>query len=170
MRPVCLAVLVAVGVPVISGSVTTMDEPQLSTLAHQVGALALQVEQLQQIAARPSSVLATDFGAVGDGTHDDTAGLQAAIDRARNGSLVLQFPNGKYRITSHLDWGDWAAIAVRGAEPGNAGISGGDGLVQIIADHIKGTAHDFTGCGYGYIEGIAFVGSCSGAVVSAIFY
>eukprot|EP01043_Picozoa_sp_COSAG02_P007179 COSAG02_NODE_211_length_28730_cov_5.599490_19_plen_307_part_00 len=115
--------------------------------------------------ASASTVRATDFGAVGDGVHDDTRGLQAAIDHARNSSLVLRFPVGKYRITGYLDWGNWAGIAVRGAEPSNAGISGGHGLVQIIADQVNSTAHDFTGCGYGYIEGIDFVGHCSGAMV-----
>ena len=78
-------------------------QEQLSVLAQQVHALS---------AARqpsPSEVLATAFGAVGDGVHDDTAGLQAAIDRARNSSLSLRFPVGKYRITKHLDWGQWNA-------------------------------------------------------------
>jgi hypothetical protein len=155
-----------------SGAATSTDEQQLlspAELSVQVAALSQQVQMLvaqqQPEQQAPSEVLATDFGAQGDGVHDDTAGLQAAIDHARNASLVLRFPIGKYRITHYLDWGDWAAIAVRGAEPGNAAISGGHGLVQIVADHVNGTAHDFTGCGYGFIEGIDFVGSCSGAMV-----
>lgn len=139
-------------------------QSQLAALAQQVSALAKELEHLRAQQA-PSTVLATDFGALGDGVHDDTPGLQAAINHARNHSLVLRFPVGKYRITGYLDWGDWTGIAVHGAEPSNAGISGGSGLVQIVADKIDGTAHDFTGCGYGYIEGIDFVGQCSGAMV-----
>ena len=38
-------------------------------------------------------------------------------------------------------------------------------MVQIVADHIVGTAHDFTGCGYGYVEGVDFVGSCTGVTL-----
>lgn len=41
-----------------------------------------------------------DFGAIGDGTTDDTAALQAAIDAARNNKLILS--KGVYKITSPL--------------------------------------------------------------------
>lgn len=40
-------------------------------------------------------------GAVGNGIADDTAAIQAAIDRCSNGGMVL-FPRGSYRITSPL--------------------------------------------------------------------
>eukprot|EP01047_Picozoa_sp_COSAG01_P064435 COSAG01_NODE_8525_length_2753_cov_3.025245_3_plen_138_part_00 len=62
-----------------------------------------QQQQPQQPSPTTGVVLATDFGAVGDGAHDDTAGLQAAIEHARNRSTLLRFPGGKYRITSYLD-------------------------------------------------------------------
>ncbi|MEY2643661.1 MAG: hypothetical protein RLZZ611_310 [Cyanobacteriota bacterium] len=41
-----------------------------------------------------------DFGAVGDGTTDDSAAIQAAIDAASKG--VLYFPPGNYKITSMI--------------------------------------------------------------------
>ena len=158
LRLALLAAALNAGSAAPSGNVDRLRsvELQLATLTQQLQALAPQ---------QPSEVRATDFGAVGDGAHDDTAGLQAAIDRARNASLALVFPVGTYRITKSLDWGAWTAIAVRGEEPSNAGISGGAGLVKIVAEHIEGTCQDFTGCGYGYVEGIAFVGSCTGAMV-----
>ena len=43
----------------------------------------------------------TDFGAAGDGETDDTAALQAAIERARlSNAAVLYFPAGAYQVTS----------------------------------------------------------------------
>jgi hypothetical protein len=41
-----------------------------------------------------------DFGAVGDGTTDDTAAIQAAVDAAENAELY--FPAGDYKITSSI--------------------------------------------------------------------
>lgn len=51
----------------------------------------------------PSRAATTDvkaFGAVGDGTADDTAAFQKAIDATRGG--VLRVPPGRYRITDFL--------------------------------------------------------------------
>jgi hypothetical protein len=39
-----------------------------------------------------------DFGAVGDGVHDETAGIQAALDA----SQTLMVPPGTYRLTATL--------------------------------------------------------------------
>ena len=49
----------------------------------------------------PQVVSPRDFGAVGDGTHDDTESLQAAIDHANNRSAALFLPSGVYAITRH---------------------------------------------------------------------
>lgn len=40
-----------------------------------------------------------DFGALGDGTTNDTAAIQAAIDSGKGG---IYFPEGKYRVTSQI--------------------------------------------------------------------
>ncbi|MDD3242237.1 MAG: glycosyl hydrolase family 28-related protein [Eubacteriales bacterium] len=40
----------------------------------------------------------TDFGAVGDGVHDDTPALAAAMQAAQKSTAVVYFPPGRYRI------------------------------------------------------------------------
>lgn len=43
-----------------------------------------------------------DFGAVGDGSTDDTLKLQAAIDSLETSGGVIYFPTGEYKITKPL--------------------------------------------------------------------
>jgi len=47
-----------------------------------------------------------DYGAVGDGTTDDTVAIQAAIDAASTGQLILGSANANYRITATLNFND----------------------------------------------------------------
>ena len=107
----------------------------------------------------------TDFGAVGDGQADDRDALQGAIDAARSQNKTLRFPAGTYRITKYLDWGLWEGISVKGQLPGSAGIGKPTGVTKIFADNVEGTAHDFTASSYGIVQGIAFYGSATGAMV-----
>jgi hypothetical protein len=48
------------------------------------------------------SVSVLDFGAVGNGTTDDTTAIQAAIDSVSIAGGVLYFPIGVYRVTARL--------------------------------------------------------------------
>lgn len=48
------------------------------------------------------SLTTTDFGAVGDGSNDDTAEIQAAIDALTSGGGSVILPHGTYRITASL--------------------------------------------------------------------
>jgi len=81
----------------VSGSFSAAD---ISYLAAGVGAVTTTVQaKLRQ------TVSVQDFGAVGDGTTDDTLAIQAAIDalsQAGVGGTVL-LPAGTYKITENLD-------------------------------------------------------------------
>ena len=48
----------------------------------------------------PINVL--DYGAVGNGTTDDTVAIQAAIDAAAVNNQLLYFPTGTYRVVDTL--------------------------------------------------------------------
>ena len=64
-----------------------------------------------------------NYGAVGDGTADDTQGLKKAINAASaNGGGIVFVPNGKYRITEELDLGK--GVELRGNSGGRHMISG----------------------------------------------
>lgn len=54
-----------------------------------------------------------DFGAVGDGVHDDTEAIQAACDHAGAlGFALIVFPHGSYKVTERI------------ALPGNCSVNG----------------------------------------------
>ena len=73
------------------------------------------------------TVSAKDYGAIGDGTTDDTAAIQAAIDTGNN----VFIPNGTYLITSTLNIED--RITVYGESDFKTAIkySGSGTAVQI---------------------------------------
>jgi hypothetical protein len=57
----------------------------------------------------------TDFGALGDGSNDDTAEIQAAIDEAiARGGAVVYFPSGTYKVSSGLTI-TGSGVTMRGA-------------------------------------------------------
>jgi len=68
--------------------------------------------------AKASTVLVTDFGAKPNDGEDDTAGIQAAIEKARQtpGS-VLVFPKGQYDLKSKQTLADWERM-ITAARPG----------------------------------------------------
>ena len=64
------------------------------------------------ISGAPINVL--DYGAVGNGTTDDTTSIQNAINAAKIGNVVY-FPPGTYKITAALTM--YAGITLQGASP-----------------------------------------------------
>ena len=79
-----------------------------------------------------------DFGAVGDGSTDDTLALQNAINAAYGSTLV--FDSLTYKISSELTITDSIEIDGRGATINGAALPVGAGLNQIRAIHVFGTA------------------------------
>lgn len=81
-----------------------------------------------------------EYGAVGDGQHDDTKAIEAAVNHCDDGVLV--FPRGEYKITKpiELNLSKTGRMGIRG-EGGTASIimSGGGAAFRIIGSH-NGTA------------------------------
>jgi len=95
----------------------------------------------------PRAVLLTraDFGAIGDGVADDTAALQAAINRVEERTRygIVLIPSGTYRLSSTLHV--WKGIRLIGTGPtrpvlllgeNTPGFQAGDGayLVNFVSD------------------------------------
>jgi hypothetical protein len=111
-----------------------------------------------------------DFAAKGDGVADDYLALQSAIDHARMSRNGLFFPPGNYRVTKPLMFGHWNGILVKGGEPGDDGIAGATSTVRIDAQLAApaSACHEFSGAGYGTVEGISFQGTnCRVMVLNA---
>ena len=60
------------------------------------------VKTTQAVGSEGAWINVIDFGAIGDGVHDDTAAIQAAITTAAGG--VVYMPEGRYVVASTLTW------------------------------------------------------------------
>jgi hypothetical protein len=74
-----------------------------------------------------------EFGAQGDGQHDDTAAIQHALEM---GDGTLEFPRGEYRLTH--------PITVDLTKTGRTGLSGDLGTAKLLMDG-PGPAFEFIG-------------------------
>ncbi|MDR3689219.1 MAG: glycosyl hydrolase family 28-related protein [Fimbriimonas sp.] len=106
----------------------------------------------------PSASLKTpmDFGAVGDGTTDDTDAMQRAIDATQNGGS-LYFPGGhKYLVRSLHATGE-----VHWLGPGGSWLNdrAADGAVIIQGNDAKEDLLTLTNAAYSNISGLAFDGN-----------
>jgi hypothetical protein len=108
----------------INGGTETTLENIWATLVTALGTDFLYKESSGATARSYTTVLGElivsvkDFGAVGDGTTDDTVAIQAASDRveSRGGGWVY-FPKGTYKITSAISV-DTVGVSFRGAGRG----------------------------------------------------
>jgi hypothetical protein len=82
------------------------------------------------------------FGAKGDGTADDTAAIQAAINFAAERHAVAYFPPGSYRITSRLRVPPNASLQ-------GVGVGFGSALRPVATDAITILGKDHRG-GFGF--------------------
>ena len=86
-------------------------------------------------------LVATDFGAIGDGTTDNTAALQAAIDESQNSRRKLLIPAGRYIVRGTLfvrcysSWPGTCELATAAAGP--LSVAGeGASMTQLVAENV----------------------------------
>lgn len=72
----------------------------------------------------------TDYGAVGDGKHDDTAAIQAALDSGAR-TIFFPVPEVTYRITKSLKLGEWS-WGGPGTDPG--GVANAKPCVRLLGE------------------------------------
>jgi hypothetical protein len=99
------------------------------------------------------SISVKDFGAVGDGTTDDTVAVQAAITTASANSLGLTvyFPTGKYKLTAPINI--LASVTIVGDEPSAIKIGGGIGGGTWLFFSHTGKGLNISNSG-GYFSGV----------------
>jgi hypothetical protein len=107
-----------------------------------------------------------DYGAIGDGTANDTTAIQTAINAASATGGTVYFPRGVYNISSSLTYTSSAN------DPGTRVHFVGDGVgASLIKQTSTGNGLTISGVSsnpnlYTHITDIAFIGSQSGQGVS----
>lgn len=98
------------------------------------------------------------FGAVGDGVHDDTKALQAALNTlaAANKSIVLYLPAGTYVVSSTLKLNNAINVSVIGESP--------DKTILKWAGPASGIMFQLNGTAYSKFDRITFNGMRNAAV------
>ncbi len=96
------------------------------------------------------------YGAIGDGSNDDTAAIQAAWDALADGGTLL-FPKGFWRVSDELAFNDKAQITIRGSmgaqifAPSGSTLGVGKAIVNCAGSrHLR-------------IQGIRISGQATGA-------
>lgn len=99
----------------------------LSTLAHAAASAIHGAQLTSGTIAYPAGFIPSvkSFGAYGDGVHDDTAAIQAALSQGRSSATAdyfgypkaLYFPPGIYLVHDTLQW-NGCCVTLQGAGPG----------------------------------------------------
>jgi len=146
-------------IEVLNFAVTNIGETDANAVNYTpagTGAVATNVqEKLREF------VSVKDFGAVGDGTTDDTAAIQAALDAivATGKRGTLWFPAGTYKLTASLTV-DISRVSIRGQ---NATLSWETAATSTVGMELtassSSTVFDQASC---IIDGISLAGPGSG--------
>lgn len=105
------------------------------------------------------SISVKDFGAVGDGSADDTVAIQAAID-SLSGAGVVHFPKGTYKVSATIDLVDVPRISLVGDGVSVSKIQAASsftGTILIDAQHttsIYGAVNTIAGLYLGGATGV----------------
>jgi hypothetical protein len=139
------------------------------TLSSYINVPVVQADVLPPSLTRPTmtaaapgmvDVKAPPYNAKGDGTSDDTAAIQAALNAGCDGLTpkALYFPAGTYRITSTLYLNDHMGTACRNAFPFGGWIAGaGSSQTVIVMDSsLKKGVFATDGLSWATIQGITF--------------
>lgn len=100
------------------------------------GELSSTVEQLKMENDNMPVLNVKNFGAVGDGVHDDTEAIQAAIDSLPNGGGIVLLPCGSYIITNTLQIGNGDNGALVSKKQGIKLIGTGGGFGQVSGSYV----------------------------------
>jgi len=132
------------GAGAVDASQVTYDPPFTGSVATNVEAKLAQ------------TVSVKDFGAVGDGTTDDTAAIQAAINSQPSTGGCVYFPIGKYLITSAITWAGKNALKLYGDR---SGVDGANTAVEILCGTVGIAMFDGRNSFHCHIEGILLNGN-----------
>lgn len=98
------------------------------------------------------------YGATGDGTTDDTAAVQAAIDAAEVDGGTVLFPQGTYLMSEVLVGGD--SVTLAGAAGATlkavANQASAKSIIRIEANHVRVTGLSFDGNGSNQVNNAPF--------------
>lgn len=102
-----------------------------STAAATAAAAAAAAQTAATAALLGVGFVVTNYGALGNGVHDDTAAIQAAIAAAAatlNGGGIVYLPPGTYKVTSTITLSALQGVTIMGAGPTCTVIASGAGV------------------------------------------
>jgi hypothetical protein len=105
------------------------------------------------------TVSVADFGAVGNGTTDDTAAIQAAVDALTEGGQLF-FPPGKYKVSDEIILPSVGALTLQGSGGvdfiAGSPVPSGSGTYLFQITPNKAIFTFSAGCSYSSIKDMAF--------------